>query len=203
MAITLYDLDISGHAHRIRLFLSLLGIEHDLIPVNMMEGEHKSPQYRKLNPLGQVPTLIDGDTVITDSCAALVYLALKYGDDSWYPRDPAGAARVQRWLSSASGELYRGPVMARAICKFDLPMSLDAAHAQSHRLFRWMQLELSTSNWLAAEHATIADLAMYSYIRVADEGELDTSKYPAIETWMVRVESLPGFVGIPRAADLN
>jgi glutathione S-transferase len=66
-----------------------------------------------------------------------------------------------------------------------------------------MQLELSTSNWLAAEHATIADLAMYSYIRVADEGGLDTSKYPAIEAWMVRVESLPGFVGMPRAADVN
>jgi len=115
MALKLYDYPLSGHAHRLRLFLSLLGLEYERVTVDMAKGEHKAPEYLKLNPLGQVPTLVDGEVVVTDSTAGLVYLAKKYGGEQWLPGDPAGAARVQRWLSSASGELWRGPSTARAI----------------------------------------------------------------------------------------
>ena len=114
MGTTLYDYPRSGHAHRVRLFLHLLGVEHDTVTIDMAAGEHKTSDYMKLSPLGQVPTLVDDDVVITDSTAAIIYLAKKYGDSSWLPEDPAGAASIQRWLSAASGELYRGPVLARA-----------------------------------------------------------------------------------------
>jgi len=199
MAMTLYDFHVSGHSHRIRLFLSLLGLAYDKVPVDMMEGEHKSPEYRKLNPLGQVPTFVDNDLVISDSCAALVYLALKYGGESWYPTDPAGAARVQRWLSTAAGELYRGPVIARAARRFRRDIDEEAVGRESKRLFRWMQQVLEQADWLAADHVTIADIAMYSYVRVADEGGLDTAAYPAIEAWLGRVEALEGFEAMPRS----
>jgi hypothetical protein len=71
MAMTLYDWPRSGHAHRIRLFMSILGVPYESVNVDLMKGEHKDPEYRKLSPLGQVPTLVDGDTVITDSTAAM------------------------------------------------------------------------------------------------------------------------------------
>lgn len=200
MTITLYDNPASGHAHRVRLFLSLLGVEFKSVIVDFASGEHKLPDYLKLSPLGQVPTLVDGDTVITDSCAALVYLAKRYGDQHWLPEDPEGAARVQRWLSSASGELYRGPVIARAIELFGRAHDYDAAVEWSDRLFTWMEDELSDRTWLAADHATIADVAMYSYIRVADEGGLDLSDFPSIERWMTDVESLDGFIPMTRSA---
>ena len=200
MTIKLYDNPVSGHAHRVRLFLSLLGLEFETVVINMREGEHKTPDYLALSPLGQVPTLIDGDTVITDSCAALVYLAKRYGDDLWLPEDPEGAARVQRWLSTASGELYRGPVTARAIELFGRDWDYDAAVQWSDRLLPWMQHELSDRTWLAADHATIADIAMYSYMRVADEGGLDISEYPAIERWLGDVENLDGFIPMTRAS---
>ncbi|MDA0994151.1 MAG: glutathione S-transferase family protein [Proteobacteria bacterium] len=199
MTIKLYDNPVSGHAHRVRLFLSLLGIEFESENVNMREGEHKTRDYLKLSPLGQVPTLVDGDVVITDSCAALVYLAKRYGDERWLPEDPEGAAKVQRWLSSASGELYRGPVIARAIELFGRDHDYDAAVQWSDRLFPWMQQELADRTWLAADHATIADVAMYSYMRVADEGGLDISDYPAILRWLSDVESLDGFISMTRA----
>lgn len=199
MTIKLYDNPVSGHAHRVRLFLSLLGIEFESENVNMREGEHKTRDYLKLSPLGQVPTLVDGDVVITDSCAALVYLAKRYGDERWLPEDPEGAAKVQRWLSSASGELYRGPVIARAIELFGRDHDYDAAVQWSDRLFPWMQQELADRTWLAADHATIADVAMYSYMRVADEGGLDISDYPAILRWLCDVESLDGFISMTRA----
>ena len=200
MTIKLYDNPVSGHAHRVRLFLSLLGLKHETAIINMKEGAHKSPDYLKLSPLGQVPTLVDDDTVITDSCAALVYLAKKYGDKHWLPEDPAGAARIQRWLSTASGELYRGPVIARAIELFGRDDDYDAAVQWSDRLLPWMQDELSNHAWLAADHATIADIAMYSYLRVADEGGLDISDYPDIERWLKDVEGLEGFIPMTRAS---
>ena len=199
MAIILYDNPVSGHAHRVRLFLSLLGLEFESINISFSEGEHKKPGYLALSPLGQVPTLVDGDTVVTDSCAALVYLAKRYGSEHWLPEDPEGAARIQRWLSTASGELYRGPVIARAIKLFGRDYDYDAAVQCADRLFPWMEFQLTGQNWLAADRETIADVAMYSYIRVADEGALDISHYPAIERWLARVESLDGFVPMPRS----
>jgi hypothetical protein len=125
MKLTLYDYPRSGHAHRIRLFLSIIGEPYESVNVDMQKGEHKDPEYRKLSPLGQVPTLVDGDFVMTDSTAALVYLAIKHGDERWLPRDAEGAARVQRWLSTASGEVYRGPVLARAGRAFGRPVDLE------------------------------------------------------------------------------
>jgi glutathione S-transferase len=200
MNILLYDVPVSGHCHRLRLFLSLLGLDYEKVPIDMKAGEHKTPEYLELSPLGQVPTLVDGDTVITDSTAGLVYLALKYGDEQWLPRDPEGAARIQRWLSTASGELVRGPMTARAGRLFGRDVDMTRAAAEAERLFNWMQSELAGRAWLAAEHPTIADVAMYSYIRVADEGGLDLAPYPAIRRWLKDVERLDGFEPIPRSA---
>lgn len=199
MTLTLYDYPRSGHAHRIRLFLSILGLPYESKLVDMQKNEHKDPDYRKLSPLGQVPTLVDGDFVITDSTAALVYLAIKHGDEQWLPRDAEGAARVQRWLSTASGEVYRGPVLARAGRQFGRPVDLDAADRECKRLFRWMQQELAERTWLAADHPTIADIAMYSYVRVVDEGDFDLAPYPAVLRWLADVEELDGFAPMPRA----
>lgn len=194
MSITFYDYPVSGHAHRVRLFLNMLGVEFKTVTTDMSAGAHKDPEYMNLSPLGQVPTLVDGDVVITDSTAALVYLAKKYGSPTWIPEDPAGAASVQRWLSAASGELYRGPVLARAKVLFGRDVDYERAVAESERLFNWMESELQENKWLAAGHATIADIAMYSYIAVAKEGDLDLSAYPAIRRWLADVENLDDFL---------
>jgi glutathione S-transferase len=200
MMIKLYDTAVSGHCHRVRLFLSLLGLPYNKYPIDMKAGQHKTDAYLTLSPLGQVPTLVDGPTVITDSTAALVYLAIKYGDDHWLPRDAEGAARVQRWLSTASGELYRGPVQARAGKLFGRDVDMDKALAESERLFKWMESALAHRTWLASTHPTIADIAMYSYIALANEGGLDLTIYPAIMDWLARVEALPGFEPVQRSA---
>lgn len=199
MPLQLYDMPRSGHAHRVRLLLSFLDVKYERIAIDMINAEHKAPQYLKLSPLGQVPTLVDGDIVITDSTAALVYLAKKYKATNWLPEDPAGAAAVQRWLSAASGELYRSVVQARAGRQFRRDVDFERAAAEATRLFTWMQSELDQRTWLAAAHATIADIAMYSYLRVADEGELDLADYPAINRWLADVENLERFEPMVRS----
>ena len=104
-AIKLYNFPRSGHAHRVELMLSLLKLPTDLIFVDLAKGEHKQPAFLALNAFGQVPVIDDQGVVLADSNAILVYLAQKYGNGRWLPADPVGAAKVQRWLSVAAGEL--------------------------------------------------------------------------------------------------
>jgi glutathione S-transferase len=95
----LYDLELSGNSYRVRLLLTLLGLKHEAVTVNLMKSENREPWFLKLNPRGQVPTLDDGGTVVWDSMAILVYLARKYGGEKWLPIDPQGMAEVMQWLA--------------------------------------------------------------------------------------------------------
>ncbi|MDU6136334.1 glutathione S-transferase family protein, partial [Bradyrhizobium sp.] len=92
----LYHFALSGHAHRARLMLHLLGLDCDYVEVDLSGGAQKRPDFLALNPFGQVPVLVEGDAVIPDSNAILVYLARRYDESGrWLPRDPLGQAQVQ------------------------------------------------------------------------------------------------------------
>src|SRR3546814_17781104 len=93
MAIKLYRHALSGHSHRAQLLLSLLGLDAELIDVDLKSGAHKQPGFLQLNSFGQVPVLDDDGTVVSDSNDILVYLAKKHGGGQWLPEDPDGAAR--------------------------------------------------------------------------------------------------------------
>jgi glutathione S-transferase len=190
----LYYHPLSGHSHRVRLFFSLLGIEPELVLVDLMKGEHKGPEFLKLNSFGQVPVLVDGDKVITDSNAILVYLARHQQRIDWLPEDPAEAAAVQRWLSVASGEIAGGPASARLITLFGAKLNPEDTIRKAHAILKLVDGELAMRDWLAASNPTIADVAMYSYIDRAPEGNVDLSGYPHIQSWLARMRSLPGFL---------
>ena len=196
----LYYHPISGHAHRAHLFLSLLGLDFELVEVDLMKAEQKSAAFLALNPFGQVPVLDDAGTVIADSNAILVYLATRYGDASWLPRDPAGAAAVQRWLSVAAGEIASGPATARIINLFGKALDPADAIARAHRILGLLEASLAGREWVAAGWPTIADVALYSYIARAPEGNVDLAPYANVNAWLARVEALPGFVAMPATA---
>lgn len=193
--VRLYRHPLSGHAHRVQLFLSILGIPVELIDVDLFGGEHKSPEFLAKNPFGQVPVLEDGDVVLADSNACLVYLAKRYDDSrSWYPEDPVAAAQVQRWLSIAAGELKAGPATARVIKVRNAPLDYESAKAVSTNLFGILEKILGEREFLTGATPTIADLALYTYTAHAPEGGISLTPYPSISAWLRRIESLPGFV---------
>jgi len=194
----LYHHPLSGHAHRARLFLSLLALPHDLIEVDLKAGAHKQPEFLAKNPFGQVPVLEDGETLIADSNAILVYLAKKAGRTDWLPEDPAGAAAVQRWLSVAAGEVAYGPAAARLITVFGAGFDADEVISRSHLLLGRLQSHLAGRDWLVGQGPTIADVALYSYVARAPEGNVDLSAYPAVNAFLRRIEALPGFVPFAR-----
>jgi glutathione S-transferase len=203
----LYFHPMSGHAHRARLFLSLIGADAEIIEVDLAAGEHKTPAFKGLNPFGQIPVLDDEGVIVTDSNSILVYLAKKFTDGSWLPEDPAGAALVQRWLSVAAGEIAYGPCAARLVTVFGAKFDADEVIARAHRILKLIDAQLSQNNWIAVNHPTIADVALYSYIARAPEGNVDRSGYGNVSAWLARVEALPGFIpfqktpiGIPETA---
>lgn len=193
----LYYHPISGHAHRIHTFLGLLGVPYELAYVDLAKGEHKSPAFLALNPFGQIPALEDEGMVIADSNAILVYLAKRYGPQ-WLPEDPAGAAAVQRWLSVAAGEIAFGPAAARVVQLFGRSDDTAPMIARAHRILALIEAQLEGREWIAAAGPTVADIALYSYIARAPEGNVDLASYTNVQAWLARTEALPGFVPFVR-----
>lgn len=199
-AIKLYTFPLSGHAHRVQLALSLMNIPAELITVDLPNGAHKTPEFLALNPFGQVPVLDDHGTVIADSNAILVYLARQYGNGNWLPADPVGEAAVQRWLSVAAGQLAFGPAAARLVTVFSAGFRPEEVIGRAHALLTLMDAALSAQPFLTGERPTIADVANYSYVAHAPEGNVALDAYPHVLAWLARIEALPGFVPMPRTA---
>jgi glutathione S-transferase len=198
--IKLYDFELSGHCHKVRLFLSLLDIPFKTININLPKGEHKSDFFLDLNSFGQVPVMRDGDLIIADSNAILIYLALKYDPLSvWLPNNPITQAQIQRWLSAAAGPLAFGVANLRAARVFKRTADLRAQEL-SDKLLSSMNFELSKSKFLCTDkNPTIADIAMYSYIAHSPEGGINLELYENIMDWIKSIESLPRFLGMKKS----
>ncbi len=190
----LYFHPISGHAHRARLFLSLIGADTEIVTVDLTKAEHKAPDYLAKDRFGQVPLLEDDGQFIADSNAIMVYAAKKFGRTDWLPADPIGGAKVQRWLSVAAGHIAFGPAAARLITLFNAGFNPEEVIARAHAILKLIDAELEGREWIAADRPTIADVALYSYIVSAPEGNVDLSAYANINSWLARIEALPGFV---------
>lgn len=197
--IRLYRHALSGHAHRVELFLSLLGLPYELIDVDLKGGEHKSPAFLARNAFGQVPVIEDGEVVVADSNAILVYLATHYdGAAQWLPREAVPAAAVQRWLSVAAGALAFGPAAARLVTVFGAPLDQERAKSIAAQLFAVLEPHLAARPFVTGAAPTIADVALYSYTAHAPEGGVSLEPYPQIRAWLARIEALPGFVAMRR-----
>ncbi|WP_103222796.1 glutathione S-transferase family protein [Roseibium marinum] len=195
-AIRIHSFPLSGHCHRIELFASLTGINHELVLVDLATGEHKKEPFLTLNPAGKVPVIEDGGVVIADSNAILVYLARKYAPD-WLPADALAQAQVQRFLSLAANEIANGPAAARLVTVFGAQLDAERAKATATYAFDLLEGHLRSRDWLVGDRVTIADVAIYSYTAHAPEGNVSLEPYPNIRAFLARVEALPGFVAMP------
>lgn len=197
--IRLHRMALSGHSHRVQLFLSLLGLPHEMVEVDLRAGEHKRPEFLRMNCFGQVPVIEDGDMVLGDSNAILVYLESRYAPGQWLPRNPVAAAQVQRWLSVAAGQLAFGAAAARVMVLFKRPDDPAPAIARANALLQVMEPELAARPFLAGSGPTLADIANYTYTAHAPEGNVSLQPYPNVRAWLARIEALPGFVAMAKS----
>lgn len=203
--ITLYDYELSGNCYKVRLMLSILGVQYDKKVVEFYPAaQHKSDEFLALNPLGELPVLELEDLVIRDSQAILVYLASRFDPSgSWYPiKSSERLAQTTQWLCFANG-LTDTVSAARLADGFFYDVDADACRKGAHKLLRildehlWFN-EQQGHQWIVQGDApTIADIACFAYIMLSEEGGISRINYPAIRRWCDHVKRLPGFIVMP------
>lgn len=203
--LTLYSHPESGNSYKVRLLLSLLELPHEIIDIDLMTDQQHGKDYLAINPRGEVPALRDGDLLLRDSAAILVYLAATYAPDPWYPRAPRAMASITEWLAFAASWIQYGVFTARALVAFGIPAnglppgfpaSLEEARIRGGRSLEILDEHLAAQSWLVGTAPTIADIAVFPYVALAPMGDIALSPYPAVEAWIARIRALPRFIPI-------
>lgn len=200
--IDLYGRETSGNTYKVRLLMAFLGIRYRQIEIHLGAGgrNQMDPSYLALNPRGQIPTLIDGQTTLWGSTSILVYLARRYDTSgTWLPcDDPATLGRIMQWLELAQNEVSTGLFRARAIARFGYAGDLDAARRDGELALGVLEKRLNAGDkWLATSNTpTVADIACFPYVALAPEGGLNLLAHQSIARWLSRMEDLPGFVAL-------
>ena len=195
--INIYGHELSGNSYKPKLMLSLLGLDYEWIKVDLMARAHKQPEFLALNSFGQVPVLVDENTVLPDAQAILVNLARQYGGESWLPSEAEPMSRVMRWLSIAAGEIRQGPEAARLYYLFKATsINLEQANQKAEFILTQLNNHLADREWLELGHPTIADVAVFPYVALAPDGKISLENYPNVLAWIDRIKHLPGFVGM-------
>ncbi len=189
----------SGNCYKLKLICALRGLEHEWIPVDVVQGDTRRGEFLALNPNGQIPVCVSDDgEVLTESNAILFYLA--QGSPYW-PATPLLQTRVLEWQFFEQYTHEPAIAVARFI-RFYLGMPAErAAEYESrvkagYRALDLMERHLASHAFFVGETCTIADISLYAYTHVAPEGGFDLAGYPAIGAWLERIRALPGYVGM-------
>ena len=196
----LYDMTLSGNCYKVRLLCSLIGLEYQIQTVNLAAGDHKQTDFLQLNPRGQVPVLEDNGLVLWDSTAILTYLASQYGAPHWLPTEAVAHANVMQWLALAQNELLYGLARARAVKLFARPWDLSQCQQLGKAGLAVLETQLAAHTWLANDQLSIADIACYPYVALAEAGDIPLTDYPNIQKWLHRTQQLPGYTNMPGIA---
>ena len=191
----LYYSAISGNSHKVRILLALLKIPHEKVALDLGKREHKAPWFLRINPRGEVPALEDDSVVLWDTAACLVYIARKYGGESWLPGSPAAMGEVMQWLALAASELQFGLQYARRGVTQGrwTAGTLEQGQAIGRVALAAMEQRLQKNDWLALDHPTIADVTCFPYAETAPEAKVPLDPYPHIIAWLARCKALPGW----------
>ncbi|MDH3647473.1 MAG: glutathione S-transferase family protein [Gammaproteobacteria bacterium] len=194
----LYDYLPSGNSYKPRLLLSLLGIEYERIDVNIMKGETRTPEFLAKNPNGRIPALeLEDGEFLWESNAILYFLAST--GTPYLPAEPRLAANVMQWMFFE--QYSHEPFIA--VARFIL-MHTDENHPRRAELkdkmkggyaaLDVMEKHLHNRDYFVGDHVSIADIALYAYTHVADQGGFDLAPYPAVRSWLARVSDRPGHI---------
>jgi glutathione S-transferase len=197
----LYDYYDSGNGYKVRLLLTQLGLPFEYVEKDIMKGETRTPEFLALNPNGRVPVLqLDDGTALAESNAILFYLA---EGTPYLPSDKLERARVLQWLffEQYSHEPYIAVVrfLLRHTAADDPRRSiLEQRRKGGYDALGVMERHLAECSFFVANRYTIADIALYAYTHVSDQGGFDLGPYPAVRAWLARVETTPRYVRMMR-----
>lgn len=221
---TLYSWPESGNSYKVRLLCALLQIDYETKNLDFLNLEQQQPAFKAINPKAEVPTLKDGDLVLTDSSSILTYLAATRSDpgqsrlpSSFWSNELLEQVKIIEWLAFANGWVQHGVFTARAILSYGGPYNglgpntddeallqtrLSDAKIRGHKSLEVIDAELERGGgWLVGGRPTIADVSNFVYIALAPMGDIFLDKYPHVEAWIERIKKLPGFIDVPGLED--
>jgi len=195
--VLLYDNAISGNCYKVRLLFSLLGIDYERRDVSVIDRSNRGELLGGLNPGLRVPTLVlDDGRALAESDAILVYFA---EGTEYLPEDRYERAQVLQWMFfeqySHEPNIAVLRFWAHAEIKPD-PREALAKFNGGLAALEAMERHLTGRDFLVGDSVTVADLALYAYTHVADEGGFEIARFEAIGAWLERVRALPGYVAI-------
>ncbi|MBD2438379.1 glutathione S-transferase family protein [Nostoc sp. FACHB-110] len=195
----LYDFLPSGNGYKIRLLLSQMGIPYERIEVNILKGESRTAEFLSKNPNGKIPVLeVEPGKYLSESNAILIYLS-EYTE--FLPYDRLLKAQVFQWLffEQYSHEPYIATsrfwmsILGKAE---EYHTALAQKREPGYAALKVMEEHLQSRLYFVGDRYTIADIALFAYTHVADEGGFDLSKFPAIQKWIERIKAQPGYINI-------
>ncbi len=201
----LYDFVLSANCYKVRLLLGFLGVSYDSEVIDFHPGkEHKGEAFRLINPLGHIPVLDDDGYVLRDAHAILVYLASRYDPGrSWYPvTDPERLGSVAQWMAFADATASTASA-TRLHVNLGYDFDVDERRAAAHELFRvadehlWFGERTGNDWFVPGPLPTLADVAVFPDVVLAEEGGIDLMDYPSLVRWTGRVKQIPGFSVMP------
>ncbi len=195
----MYGMSSSGNCHKVRLLLEQLGTRYDWIEVNSAQGQTRTPEFLALNPNGKVPAVQRADgRVLTESNAILFWLA---EGTPFLPADGWQRAQALSWMffEQYSHEPYIA--VARFISIWTPADSarrdeLPRLRERGHAALAVMERHLQGAPWFTGPDYGVADIALFAYTVVAEDGGIGLSPYPAIQRWLQAVQAQPGFLPI-------
>ena len=197
--ITLYDYLDSGNGYKARLLLAQLGIPYRYVELDIMRGETRTPEYLAKNPDGRIPLLeLDDGRLLAQSDAILWYLA---DGTAFLPTERYERALVLQWMffEQYSHEPYVATprfIMRHFAADSPRRAELPQRQARGRDALAVMERHLADHSYFVAERYTIADIALYGYTHVAEDGGLELKPYPHVRDWLARVAGQPRYVGL-------
>ena len=189
----------SGNCYKIKLLCALLGIEHEWIAVDIMQGETRSDSFLAMNPNGQIPVCVtDAGDVITQSNAILYFLG---NNSDYWPADALLQTRVLEWQFFEQYSHEPTIAVARFIRLYqgmpaERQQEWEGCIKAGYRALDVMESRLASRDFIASDACSLADISLYAYTHVAHEGGFDLDSYGAINAWMERIRSLDGYTGM-------
>jgi glutathione S-transferase len=198
----LYDFLPSGNGYKIRLLLTQIGMPFERVEVNIIKGETRTPEFLSKNPNGKIPVLeIASGKFLLESNAIMFYLS---EGTEFLPYDRFLRAQVLQWLffEQSSHEPFIATsrfwisILGKAK---EYRGALEQKREPGYAALKVMENHLSTHTFLVGNRYTIADICLFAYTHVADEGGFDLTQFTAIEAWIERVKAQSRYISITQA----
>jgi glutathione S-transferase len=191
--ITFYDAPISGNTYKVRLLLKQLALPHEVVRLDIAGGAVRTPEYRKVNPFGRVPYIVEDGFGLAESNAILLYLSR---GSALLPSDPRSQALVQQWMFYEQNQLELAIGLPRVWKNLGIeqpPAVLEHYQPRAVAALKVLERHLAGRKWFVGEAYSVADIALFAYAHLAPDAGHQLAQFPAVSAWLQRVREQPGW----------